>query len=77
MNILALMLRSFISRRIPHAVFLSQIETRVKHQEYPIRGAVVHVYKQVQWIPVALEKYGIRIPSRKYHSTGYIERRFG
>ena len=28
----------------------------------------------IQWIPVALEKYGIRIPSRKYHnySTGYV-----
>ena len=27
----------------------------------------------IQWIPVALEKYGIRIPSRKYHSTGYVQ----
>ena len=26
---------------------------------------------RLQWIPVALEKYEIRIPSRKY-STGYV-----
>ena len=64
------LMRSFISRRIPHAGFLSQIETWVKHQECPIRSAVVPVYKLVPTYTINQKKTNEKtyIHNREYEA---------